>query len=297
MDKNEICMKLKQKEGIVICAPDYTEKNKLRVYINGGLIGKIYFGNRNGKSNLMSDNYKKNHMDDFMKCKYEKLIKDVKSDENILRILSSDEYIDIARATINKKFTKKTDDKKERSVETKIADLYMNTNKKINIIDMEVCFPKNYIDDKKIENIKSRNSIVKKITDQPRFDMITISDDGIGIIELKVDNKNYSNMIGHFVHMIYVMENKKDFIDGIINRLKIMSEFGLINKEIYDKYKNCYKIWCGFLFVDGKKEKSIKIVNNNLQGKVDLNKIKFKYCTIDDINLENMQTYDEFIKS
>lgn len=296
MDIKDICSKLKQNEGVVICAPSYTEKNKLRVYLNGGLIGKIYFGNRNGKSNLMSNKYQENYMNTSMELRYKKLVKNAKSNEDILKILISDEYIKIAEETVNKKFTKKTANSKERLVETKIVDLYMNNNKKINIIDMEVCFPSDYIDDKKIKSIKSRNNIKEEITKQPRFDMISISDDGIGIIELKVDNKNYSNMIGHFVHMVYALENKQDFIDGIINRLNIMSKFGLINKETYDKYKNCNKIWCGFLFVNGKKESSIKIINNKLKGKLDLNKIKFKYCNDDYIKLENMQNYDEFIK-
>ena len=32
---------------IVVTGPDFTQKNKLRVYLNGGLIGKISVGNPN----------------------------------------------------------------------------------------------------------------------------------------------------------------------------------------------------------------------------------------------------------
>ena len=60
-----MCYKLinyeyKGTKPIVIVGPDCTDKNKLRIYVNGGLLGKIYIGNNaKGRSKLIEEKYDK----------------------------------------------------------------------------------------------------------------------------------------------------------------------------------------------------------------------------------------------
>ena len=82
---------------IVVTGPDFTQKNKLRVYLNGGLIGKISVGK--GKNDLLSSDYKNyaNGYADDLKPKKGK---------DTLDTLVSTEYLNAAAFATNNRFMK-----------------------------------------------------------------------------------------------------------------------------------------------------------------------------------------------
>ena len=299
MNRKKECLELIKDDSIVIVAPDYTHENKMRLYCNGGLIGRIYIGNStNGKSDFISEAY----------IKYEKQLKNLlnkaekKDNEGRMQILTSEQYIELCKNALKEKWTKKSkendceedEDKKERVIETKILHRFMKHNKNWNAIDMEICFPESYC---------NNANFSKGTTRKPRFDIITISKEGIGIIELKVNNENCGNMNSHYEHMKYIQKHECKFKNGIINRIQYLIENGLLSEDDYEKYKNDLeknKIWFGFLFVGGEKEKSIDIIRERLKTGKNLDGIKFMYCDfkeVKNLNIEKMMKYEDFIKS
>lgn len=76
---------------IVIVGPDCTDKNKLRVYVNGSLLGKIYIGNNaKGRSELIDEKYDKS----FLKTgKLKNLIEYAKKNSLENDIIVSSEYL------------------------------------------------------------------------------------------------------------------------------------------------------------------------------------------------------------
>lgn len=297
MKKKLECKKiLNLNEGIVIVGPAYDNSKigkKLRVYLNGGAIGAIYVGDRkNGKSELIDKEYIK-YSDD--KKTFESNIDKEKltNDDEVMQKLTSKEYIQLCEKALDKKWTKKDEEKtpKERDIETQILRKFMNSNTNWNAIDMEVCFPEKFF-----ENAKFSKGTTKK----PRFDIITISKDGIGIIELKVNNENCSNINSHYEHMKYVQEYPCKFKKGILDRIPYLIQNGLLDEEKYKKYEKQIEnnnFWFGFLFVGGDKEKS-KEIASKLKDK-ELSGIKFMYCKFEDIdslNIENMKEFKDFLK-
>lgn len=186
-----ICNKLinyeyKGTKSIVIVGPDFTDKNKLRVYVNGGLLGKIYIGNC---ANVRSELIDKKYDNSFLKTgKLKNLIEYAKNNNLENSVIVSPEYLEMAIQVIEKKFATKSrgikitgDNEKERYVEARIVKKYMNTTKSWAVVDMEVQFPKSYF-----ENVEFSAGITKV----PRFDLVVINEKGLGIIELKVNNEN-----------------------------------------------------------------------------------------------------------
>ena len=308
MKKKELCQKLNQNKKIVIVGPDFSHKNKLRVYNTGGRIARIYVGNRNGKSELMDKKYATYCEKDAKKL--ERIIINATTEEQITNTILSKDYQELSQDAVDNRYgkkAKKEDDDKERNVETQILKRFMNAENEWIAIDMEFQCPRKWF-----ENMKNDKEIKKlledkknKITIQPKFDIITFSKEGIGIIELKVNNENCDNILSHYCHMKHILKNKdvtKNFIDEIfINRIDHLINNGLINKNIIDKYReqifNEKKLWCGFLFVGGNKSKSINLLNPFRQLEIK-DKLKFLYCDFNDLdllNINNMQNYNDFI--
>jgi hypothetical protein len=288
-----MCEELKKYEEVVVVGPDCTDKNKLRVYANGGLLGKIYVGNaHNGKTMLMSEDYAKYDKSGTL----EKIIKEAQGKEEYA--LVNKEYVETGINAIEKKFGKKeTNDhgEKERYVETRIVKKYMNTDKSWSVVDMEVEFPEEWF---------QNNSFHDKTTKQPRFDFVVLNKDGFGIIELKVNDDSCDNKRSHYEHMSYVLENQtisKKICAELGRRIEILKKYDLVSQDtfkMYEKIKDKMPVWCGFLFVGGTLEKSKKIAKK-LEGEKNINDIKFMYydnLEVPDLNINNMISYEEFMK-
>lgn len=139
---------------------------------------------------------------------------------------------------------------KERYIETAIVRKHMKSNMQWSVIDMETQFPKNYF---------LNATFSKGTTKSPRFDLIVINETGFGIVELKVNNENCNNMQSHYEHMTYVLKYPEKFRQEFQRRLEILKKFELINQETVSMYKKLLDygeipLWCGFLFVGGKKK-------------------------------------------
>ncbi len=298
MDKKKIIEQLlNNKElNIVVVGPDYNDgtKNKLRIYAMGGRIGRIYVGKRNdGKSELIDLDY----------CNYCSKLKDIldidnkenRSNEEIEKILISEDYLKLVKEALSIKWKKKSENEKERDIETKIVKNFMKTENDWAIIDMEVQCPKEWL--------KTFIPSYFDETKQPRFDLIVLNNQGLGIIELKVNNENCENLKGHYEHMAYIQRNPDLFIKEMNRRIKILHKNELISDKtmaIFEKQKDNFKIWCGFLFVGGGIEKSQKIVKDNLtqlnQEDKAIKNFKYLYCEdIKDLNLNEMILYKDFI--
>ena len=298
-----ICNKLinyeyKGTKPIVIVGPDFTDKNKLRVYVNGGLLGKVYIGNRaNVRSELIDEEYDNS----FLKTgKLNKLIEYAKKNSLENEVIVSPEYLEMAIKAIENKFAKKSrniktteDNEKERHVEARIVKKYMNTTKNWAIVDMEVQFPKSYF-----ENVEFSAGTTKA----PRFDLVVINEKGLGIIELKVNNENCDNMLSHYEHMTYVHDNPENFSKEFERRIEILGKYELISQKTFQQYKNLLKqgelpLWCGFLFIGGGKEGAQQIAKK-LDGKEKVKDIKFMYYDdydLAELNINEMVSYEEFI--
>lgn len=291
----DMCKKLNKHEGIVVVGPDFSKSDWLRVYANGGLLGIIYFGDDpNKETELMSSDYAKPEYDDSGKL--ERILKEAqgKKDETLV----SEEYIKAGINAIENKFGKRKTKKqsvKERYVETRIVKKYMNTDKSWSVVDMEVQFPKEWF---------QNNSFHDKTTERPRFDFVVLNDEGFGIIELKVNNDSYDNMMSHYDHMSYVLE-KPEISEKICaelgRRIEILNKYDLVGQDtfkMYEKIKDKMTVWCGFLFVGGTLEKSKKIAKQ-LEEEKNINDIKFMYYDnpeVPDLNINNMMSYEKFIR-
>lgn len=102
-------------------------------------------------------------------------------------------------------------------------------------LDMEFQCPGSWFEkmnsDKEINKFSKKKKGNQEITKRPRFDIITFSKEGIGIIELKVDNENCDNILSHYCHMKHILNNKESktkFVDEIYRRIEYLKEF-----EIY----------------------------------------------------------------
>ena len=316
MKKEELCKKiLNLNEKIVIVGPTLKEEKSpgkhLRVYYKGGRLADIYAGHyKSGKPKLMPGKYE-NLFEEFKDSK-EKEFNEIRkeagsNDDNLLKVLSNKEKFQLINEAFEKKWTKVKDSQKERDVETQIMRNFMISENDWIVVDMEFKCPGSWFEkmdfDKEIEDMKKNN----EITNSPKFDIITISKEGIGIIELKVDNENCDNILSHYCHMKHILNNKEcktKFINEIHRRIDYLQKIELINSKIIDKYGdqifNEKKLWCGFLFVGGGKSGSVRIVNK-LGNKEFTNNLKFMYCDNDEskiktLNINNMQNYTEFIK-
>ena len=132
---------------IVIVSPDYTDKNKMRIYKNGGLYGKIAHRDKfkNLKSELMTKEYAKYCSNE---SKLKEFINFANSEEDIIETFYKKEYLELAKEALNNKWKKEKDDRlKERNIETKIMRKFMKSNNGFITIDMEMACPQKWFQD------------------------------------------------------------------------------------------------------------------------------------------------------
>ncbi len=296
MEVFEAIEKLRKDPDIVITGPDYSDKNKLRVYAKGGLIGKIFVGTHsNGKSELINPDYFRYYKANGPGQSLEGI---VSSSKDALVTLCDAAYIRACKNALTERYEKKTDEgEKERHVQTRIVKHFMNQGTTWCVIDMEMQCPSVWFKDANFS---------EGTTDQPRFDMIVLNHDGIGVIELKVDNENTKNMESHYEHMAYLLQNEKAqdcFIKEIQRRIGIMEKNGLLCQNAGSFPQD--RIWCGFLFVGGG--------TKGLQGSIELaeslrkkdfaDRLRFLYCqeyssdeAIQSIDINKAHSLEDFIK-
>lgn len=286
MNVNEAIKKLQNDPDIILTGPDCSDPNKLRVYANGGLIGKIYIGNQpKGSTNLINPKY----------YIHFEILKDIiENSKTPLETIVKEEYILACKQAIEKRFGKKKKDssekgEKERHVQTRIVKRFMGKCSDWCIADMEMQCPKSWF---------KGNKFSINTTKQPRFDMIVLNHDGVGIIELKVNNDNTDNMESHYEHMSYLLTNneaQKTFLSEINRRVGILCDKGLLDKDVLEFPRN--KLWCGFLFVGGEIRDTKDIVKK-LNNKKDADKIKLLYYPsfdVERIDINKAVSYREFI--
>ena len=282
----------------------------LRIYKKGGSFGIISISDDN-KSKLIDRKYAKYCSNSQ---KLENYISEAKKDEDVVNTLLNEEYLKLANEAFSNKWKKKNENKEaERDVETKIMRKYMNADNDFITIDMEVKCPEKWFEtmtnDKEIEEIEKK---LKKIdangkeknglTYNAKFDIISFSEEGIGIIELKVENENTDNIESHYAHMKHVMndENTKiAFLNEIKRRIPYLKKYKLIKDEIINKYeKDIFdnkKLWCGFLFVGGDKNAIINTAKK-LENYEKINDIKFLYSPdTESLDFKNWTNYQNFI--
>lgn len=293
MDANEAIQKLQSDPDIIITGPDCSDTNKLRVYADGGLIGKIYVGKSpNGNSELISPGYYSYSEIEGNKTKLENI---VCSSKDTLSTLISSEYIEACKYAVERRFGKKKNDftkqgEKERHVQTRIVKCFMNHSGNWCVADMEMQCPKKWFEG---------NKFSENTTKQPRFDMVVLNKDGIGIVELKVNNDNADNMESHYEHMEFLLTNsqgRKYFMDEIKRRIDVLSANGLISKGI-DVFP-MDRIWCGFLFVEGGVD-GARDLARLLKGRKCVDQLKFLYhpsFDITGIDIDKSLYLDDFLR-
>ena len=130
---------------------------------------------------------------------------------------------------------KVNDDDTERTIETLIMDFH---NQKCGnaAIDMELqysiedhfgwtkikCPGQNYKSKMVYKNKTWYNEACfdnSKDTKSPRIDLMVLNEDGIGFVELKVDNANCENLGNHIRHMNYILSHKDTFIQDAERRI------------------------------------------------------------------------------
>ena len=156
---------------------------------------------------------------------------------------------------------------------------------------MEVQCPKKWLDDAKLS---------PKTTRSPRFDLVVYSseDKSIGIVELKVDNENCQNLLGHYEHMCHIA-SKKEFVNEMIRRTEILKKYKVIDTDI--SIASDKKVWFGYLFVGGDENDSRNKIKKELGSIKDISSdCKFLYvkdvASLKKTGLiyKKMQSFDEF---
>ena len=154
---------------------------------------------------------------------------------------------------------------------------------------MEMQCPKRWFDG---------NHFGPKTTKQPRFDIVVLNSDGVGIVELKVNNDNTDNMVSHYEHMEFLLTQKTaqgNFLKEINRRVTILCDNKLVNEEI--KEFPLDRLWCGFLFVGGEYSDTKEVVEQ-LKGKKLVDQMKFIYhptFEIDNVNINDAVSYSDFV--
>lgn len=302
------------KDGLVIAAPSYNHKNLLRVYMNGGNVGRIALTARNTTTGISAD-YRtkyKGHEPEEVKI----LNKDYDADETKrLKALISKPYLDYCREATGAYSSKSGRNKdRERTIETRIMNP-INQKSGSAAIDMEMaysavdhfgwttkeipgCAPVHF---NKAYRYNNTLSYTEGITVRPRVDLMVLNDQGVGFVELKVDNESCDNLDGHVEHMNYILDHPDKFIEDADRRINVLSKYGLLdealdgNLEVWRKEKN---IWCGILFVGEEKEHrpgAVELVKNLDPTK--LGDIKFSFIDRKFIDAKKIDLSSESFKS
>jgi len=270
-----------RKYGVVILGPTGTDENRLRVYLNGGDIGRISVKDENSHEILADSEYMKYLFSKEDKSKLEGFIREAKGEGENPRdkgeILCDKEYIACMAKATNYRFHNCNEKnnyqlvKGERIVETSMIaqqGKIKNEDGNLLIYDMEYAIVLPTRPNKK-------NPKNPKISEP---DFIVFDGTNIGIVELKYNSENMTddaNSLGEhfedFMDFIWKGENegKWKIVEKSINRLKCLKEYGLIDKSWYKKIEDLGKwyekysvgdfvtdrIWIGFYFVEGPRKR------------------------------------------
>ena len=255
------------KGWVVLCAPAYGAPSLLRVYMNGGNIGKIAISDKAITTGIRSSAYAHKHKGEIPDI-VAILKKDSKcSEEQRLEALTDTNYLNYAKEATKKYSNKANHKDTERTTETLIMD-YHNQESGNAAIDMELQYSikhfgwtktkrpgQNYKSEMVYRNKTWYNEACfdnSKDTKSPRIDLMVLNEEGIGFVELKVDNANCENLGNHIRHMNYILSHKDTFIQDAERRIGVLKKYGLLEKEMQNNLSNWEKnhnIWCGILFV------------------------------------------------
>ncbi len=270
--RNYNCDSNDYKAKIVLAAPAYGNPNEIRAYMNGGNVGKIAINEKSVTTGIKSKQYSNKHKGNVPDIVHV-LEKDSGFNESDrLDALIDTEYLRYAQeATTTYSVKNNNNSDKERSIETLIMD-FRNQRFGNAAIDMEMQYSAKdhfgWTRHKKpgreyLSSMEYRNHIWynedyfpdSAETKSPRVDLMILNSDGIGFVELKVDNENCDNLSSHISHMSYILSHQEVFIEDVIRRLSVLKEFNLLEEEMrpnIDKWEKNHQIWCGILFVGSK---------------------------------------------
>ena len=274
-----------------ILPPSMGEKNKLRIYAEGGLYAKIRIAGESQNGNdieLLSPRYSEyagNKSDAFM----DYIRSAEKSTDDAMKVILDKKFIDIALECLRKKWKKTTGNPKEKDIQNEIVKNFMMNNSKWKVISQEAQFKgKDF----------AGGDFSPKTSDKERFDLIVMSDNGLGFVELQVNNENCDNLISHYEHMQYVKNNPKVFLEDVNRRFEVVKRYNLWPQHELDFF-SIEKIWFGFLFINGSKESCKTIIKNRLSDRLTEDKetlFLFYDGPINELDINSMVTYDIFNK-
>lgn len=311
---------------IAVLGPDGSKATMFRIYAYGGLIGRIATGR--GKTHLAENkNYSK-----YLREEY--LSNDNKSDKRYLRrmnekyvglenrgieyseslicselqtqlgemldetqscCLNNSVYLDLILKAVEKKFMNTDKKLRERRIETAIVKQHMKKDAKAGwcVIDME------YTVSQKLNPAGKKFNPDIVVFDKNR---------GFGFIELKYDNKSVDNLPKHYNDVQNIIKNKeavKNITEELKRRSSYLKDYGLINDTLYQSMQNSNNLWQGFLFIGGKRESIVNLVQNQIKISKNPN-CRFAFYPYDEkygagcidkikLDYQSMQTYDSFI--
>lgn len=306
---------------IVILGPDGTNRNMLRVYAYGGLIGRIATEEKKDDNHHLADIDYAKYLEradaeyvQYIFKKYpdlekilgkssgEKLsgrLQTILGQKNFDKagMLFEAEYLDLILKAAKIRFTKEeTGQLKERNVEFAVVKKHMRKEMEDGwcIIDAEY---------------DTREGTEIECADKPDLVVYDIRK-GFGLIELKYENNSTENLCKHYQAVHNMIENTgcEEIIKELKRRCRFLADYGLIDREFYDCMENdshsC--LWQGFLFVGGKKSDSVKQAENIARQHKDIaedeNCLFWWVPYIDDSSLDDIDlhysskhTYKEFI--
>lgn len=310
------------KKPIVILGPDGTNRNMLRVYAYGGLIGRIAAEEKRDDSHhLASLDYAK-YLEEadaeyvqYMFKKYpdmEKMPEKSPGEKlsgrlhTILEQNNADksgmlfeaEYLDLILKAAKIRFTgKQTGKPQERKIEAAIVKKHMRKETEDGwcIIDAEY---------------DTRKGTKTEGADKPDL-VVYDRQKGFGFIELKYENNSTENKCKHYQAVHNMIENTgcEEIIKELKRRCRFLADYELVNREFFDCMENdshsC--LWQGFLFVGGNKSDSVRQAKDMARQCKDIaendNCLFWWYPYIDDSSLDNIDlrysskhTYKEFVK-
>ena len=197
------------KSRVVLAAPSCGDTNLLRVYMNGGNVGKIAIDEKGVTTGISSD-YSNKHKGVVPKAVHILEKNSGYNEGDRLEALIDPEYLKYAQEATATYYVKSDSSDKERTIETLIMD-YRNQQFGNAAIDMEMQYSiKKHFGwtiEKKIGHEYPSTMTYKnhewynessfsgslEQTKSPRVDLMVLNDDGIGFVELKVDNENCDN--------------------------------------------------------------------------------------------------------
>lgn len=278
-----------------VLPPSYGEPYLLRVYGCGGLLSRIrydMFSRRAADIYMMDKNYpgyldadkEKNDLKNFLEnatgdSDYSVKLFGGEKDGEI-----DNQFMQLAVKAMKKKWIKTTQKPKEKDIQAAIVSNFMKNHTNWKVIAQEVQYEKEWFQEGNFD-------------DSERFDLIVMSERGLGFVELKVDNKNYENLDSHYEHMQFVKQHPDKFVGEIDRRFDLIKEYSLWQEDEFEKYNN-KKIWFGFLFVNGGYEKSKSLVEKYFQDKQhnsDETYYMYYEGDIEKLDINNMMDYENFM--